>query len=77
MKLARLWQPRKPAFWLVIVLNLLSALLAWIARAIPLAPWAAALLIVFATGNALFGLRLMWLLLRDPAEPAGQDPTPR
>jgi Lrp/AsnC family leucine-responsive transcriptional regulator len=33
MKLARLWQPRNPAFWLMIALNLLSTLLAWVCAA--------------------------------------------
>lgn len=65
MKLSRLWQPRNPAFWLMLALNLMSTLLAWIAREFALAPWAAVLVIVFAVGNALIGLRLMWLLVRD------------
>jgi uncharacterized membrane protein len=76
MKLSRLWQPRNPAFWLMLLLNLMSTLLAWIAREFPLAPWAAAIVVVFAVGNAILGLRLMWLLLRDPAPQAGAAPPP-
>ena len=72
MKLSRLWQPRNPAFWLMVALNLLSTLLAWIARSFELAPAAALLVAGFAVANALLGLRLMWLLMRDdPAGPAG------
>ncbi|MBN8474785.1 hypothetical protein [Sulfuritalea sp.] len=71
MKLTRLWQPRNPAFWLMIVLNLLSTVLAWIARRFDLAPVAALMVAAFAIGNALLGVYLMWLLMRDdPARPA-------
>jgi hypothetical protein len=69
MKLTRVWQPRNPAFWLMIVLNLLSTLLAWVARSYDLAPAAALMVAGFALANALIGLRLMWLLMREP--PAG------
>ncbi|MBI5791844.1 MAG: hypothetical protein HZA63_10250 [Rhodocyclales bacterium] len=71
MKLARLWQPRNPAFWLMIVLNLLSTLLAWVARNYSLTPTAALVVAGFAVGNALIGLGLMWVLMRDePDRPA-------
>ena len=52
------------------MLNLLSTLLAWIARSYELAPAAALMVAGFAVANALIGLRLMWLLMRDePARP--------
>ncbi len=71
MKLTRLWQPRNPAFWLMVALNLLSTLLAWIVRSYELAPLAALMVAGFAVANALIGLGLMWLLLREePARPA-------
>lgn len=66
MKLARLWQPRHPAFWLMLAFNLLSGLLAWVTRSYPLTPVAALVVTVFAIGNAAYGMRLMWLLLREP-----------
>ncbi len=72
MKLTRLWQPRNPAFWLMIALNLLSTLLAWVARSYDLAPAAALMVAGFAVANGLIGLRLMWLLMRE--EPAGPAP---
>ncbi len=72
MKLARLWQPRNPAFWLMIVLNLLSTLLAWVTRTYALTPVAMLVVAGFAIGNALLGLRLMWVLMRD--EPPGTGP---
>ena len=71
MKLTRLWQPRNPAFWLMIALNLLSTLLAWVARTYELVPAVALMVAGFAVANALIGLRLMWLLMREiPAKPA-------
>jgi len=71
MKLGRLWQPRNPAFWLMVTLNLLSTLLAWVARSYELAPPAALMVAGFAVANALIGLRLMWMLMREePAKPA-------
>lgn len=70
MKLARLWQPRNPAFWLMIALNLLSTALAWFARSYELTPIAALIVVGFAVANALIGLRLMWVLMREePARP--------
>lgn len=66
MKLARLWQPRNPAFWLMVAVNLLSAVLAWMTRSYALTPLAALIVTAFAIGNAIYGLRLMWLLLREP-----------
>lgn len=74
MKLSRLWQPRNPAFWLMVALNLLSTLLAWVARSYQLAPAAALMVAGFAVANALIGLRLMWLLIRD--EPANKKRSP-
>ena len=74
MKLSRLWQPRNPAFWLMVALNLLSTVLAWIARSFELEPVAALTVAAFAIGNALLGVYLMWLLIRDdPAKPAGDN----
>ena len=71
MKIARLWQPRNPAFWLMVALNLLSTALAWVARNYDLAPTAALVIIGFAVANAAIGLRLMWVLMREePARPA-------
>ncbi len=66
MKLSRLYQPRNPLFWLIIVLNLLSTGLAWMLRSLPLA-WPAMLLIgLFALGNAALGIVLALRLMREP-----------
>jgi hypothetical protein len=64
MKLTRLYQPRNPLFWIMLVLNLLSVVLSWITRSYPLGTLATVLVIVFAVGNALLGAYLAWRLVR-------------
>ena len=76
MKLTRLFQPRNPRFWLLLVLNLLSASLAWAMRLPGLASAAVVVMGVLALGNALLGMWLMWALMRDkPATAPTQDTT--
>jgi len=65
MKLSRLFQPRNPFFWLMLLLNALSAALAWVVQNRPLNGWASLVVGVFAVGNALIGSWLIWRLLRD------------
>ncbi|CAM5512087.1 MAG TPA: hypothetical protein DCY18_04620 [Thauera sp.] len=65
-RLSRLYRPRDGRFWLMIVLNLLSAVLAWVLRTYPLVPLAMAVIALFALGNALLGMRLMIDLMRAP-----------
>ena len=67
MKLSRLFQPRNPLFWLMLVLNGLSPLLAWVVRNRPLNGWGMAVVATFAIGNAVVGLLLAWRLMREPA----------
>jgi 4-hydroxybenzoate polyprenyltransferase len=67
--LRRLFQPRKPAFWLMLVLNALSTVLMWIVQRYTLTPLASLVIAVFALGNAWLGLRLAWQLLSSPPEP--------
>ena len=67
MKLSRLFQPRNPLFWLMLVLNALSPLLAWVVRNRPLNGWGMAVVATFAIGNAMVGLWLAWRLMREPA----------
>jgi hypothetical protein len=72
MKLSRLFQPRNPLFWMMLMLNLLSAALAWIVHNRPLNTPAMVIVGMFALGNALIGTWLMWRLVRDepPTPPA-------
>lgn len=72
MKFSRLWQPRKPAFWMMVVLNILSSVLTWILRSYPLVPLAAIIVAGLALMNAWIGLRLAFGLMREDAAPADQ-----
>lgn len=58
----RLWQPRRPAFWLMLAFNLLSSACAWALRTLPLND--AGLVLIGSLGllNALFGLIVAWRL---------------
>jgi hypothetical protein len=67
MKLSRLFQPRNPRFWLMVVLNLLSTALAWVARTYDLVPLAALMVAGFAVANAVLGIRLALALMREGA----------
>ena len=71
MKLSRLFRPHDRRFWLMILLNLLSAILAWGLRTYPLVPLATAVVAVFALGNAALGMFVAYDLMRDDTpEPA-------
>ena len=72
MKLTRLYQPQDRRFWLMVVLNLLSAVLAWVLRSYPLVPLAMGVVALFALGNAVLGIRLALDLMRD-APPGGDE----
>ncbi len=65
MKFARLWQPRNPAFWMMLVLNLLSSLLAWVLRSYTLIPLVIAVVAGLALMNAWIGIRLALSLMRE------------
>ena len=54
----------------MVVLNLLSTTLAWIARTFDLVPLAALVVAVFAVANAVLGIRLALALMRE--EPPGE-----
>jgi uncharacterized membrane protein AbrB (regulator of aidB expression) len=64
MKLTRLFQPRNPKFWLWVVLNVLSTVLAWVLRTHTLPLGVMLLVAAFALGNAVLGVRLMLSLWR-------------
>ncbi len=65
MKLSRLFQPRNPLFWIMLALNGLSPVLAWIVHNRPLNAWGVLVISSFAIINAVIGAWLAWRLLRD------------
>lgn len=75
MNMSRLFQPRNPVFWLMLVLNALSPALAWIVHNRSLSVWGVLLVSGFAIGNAVMGTWLAWRLMRDEpgADVCGPD----
>lgn len=68
--LQRLWQPRKPLFWLVVAFNVLSSVMAWgLHLAQPQGVWLL-LLTLLALANTGMGAWLLWRLWQDTAPPA-------
>ena len=72
MKLSRLYQPRNPAFWMMIALNVLSSMFAWILRSYPLSTPALVVVAGVALANALLGMWFAWRLVRDDTPAGGQ-----
>jgi hypothetical protein len=64
MKISRIYQPRNPLFWIMVALNLLSTVLAWLTRTQSLDGTASAIVIFFAVSNAALGTYLAWRLMR-------------
>jgi len=73
VKLARLYQPKSPLFWLLVILNILSAAISWLLQTRPFSLSVTLVLVVFALGNFLLGLKFAVRLMRAPDEskPAG------
>ncbi len=66
-RLSRLFQPGKPLFWVMVVLNALSAVLLWLFYNWPLTVFGQWLIAVLALGNAGLGGLCAWRLLKDDA----------
>ena len=64
MKISRLYQPRNPIFWILVVLNLLSMFLSYIAQNYTLSTLASVIVIVFAVLNTVLSMGLAWRLVK-------------
>ncbi len=64
MKLSRLFQPRNPLFWMMLILNALSTCLAWMVQTLPLSSLGLWVVGGFALGNAVLGTWLAWRLVK-------------
>lgn len=69
MKLSRLFQPRNPLFWLMLILNGLSSLLSWMLHTQDLRTPFVMVLALFALANALIGIWLAIRLMREEPAP--------
>ena len=67
MKLARLVQPRKPMFWLLLLLNGLSTVISYVLRSHEFAAPVILVLVCFALGNMIYGIRIAVRLMQEPA----------
>ena len=64
MKISRLYQPRNPIFWLLVVINLLSMFLSYVAQNYTLNTLASVIVIVFAVLNTVLSMGLAWRLVK-------------
>jgi hypothetical protein len=64
MKLSRLYQPRNPQFWLLVVLNLLSTGISYILRSQDLPTPIVLVLAAFALANFVIGIRIALHLMK-------------
>lgn len=65
VRFSRLFQPRNPQFWLLIVLNALSSAISFILRTYELPAVVTLVLAGFAVANVVVGLRIAWRLMAD------------
>ncbi len=70
VKLARLYQPKNPQFWLLVLLNVLSSAISWLLHKQTLPVAVTLLLSAFALANFVLGLRIAVQLMKEPAEGA-------
>ena len=66
LKLSRLFQPRNPVFWLMLVLNALSSFLSWMLHTRDFETAPMLVLALFAVSNSALGIWLAIRLMREP-----------
>lgn len=62
-----LFQPRHPAFWLLLVINTASSMLVWILQHRSLPIWGVMIVLLLSLGNLWWSWRLTQQLLRTPS----------
>lgn len=65
LQLSRLIQPRRPLFWLMVALNLLTSLIVWVLQVYPVAAAVHWLLAAFALGNVVLGMVIAVRLMKE------------
>ncbi len=66
MRLSRLFQFRNPLFWIFVLLNGLSTVIAYLLRTHEFSWFIALILAGFALGNMIYGIRIALRLMREP-----------
>lgn len=69
VRIARLFQPRNPLFWIFVLLNGLSTVISYLLKTLEFPVPIVLLLAGFALGNMIYGIRIAVRLMRTP-EPA-------
>lgn len=64
MKLSKIYQPRNPQFWILILLNVLSTAISYVLRTHDLAPAVVFVLAFFALVNMIVGIRIALQLMK-------------
>ncbi len=62
--ISRFIQPRSPYFWLMVMFNALTGLLAWVTQTMPLPGFLKVMIAVLAIGNGVLGYWALRLMLR-------------
>jgi hypothetical protein len=75
-RLMRLWQPSRPAFWLMLAFNALSSVCSYAMRALPLNTAGMLLVGSVALINVAAGLWAAWQLVKEPSVADGQRVSP-
>jgi hypothetical protein len=70
VKFSRLYQPRNPQFWLLVVLNLLSTGISYVLRSQDLPTLITLVLAAFALANFVIGIRIALQLMGERADGA-------
>jgi uncharacterized membrane protein HdeD (DUF308 family) len=70
--IARLWQPQRALFWLMLAFNALSSVLAWMLHLLQPTGGLLIALTVLALANVFMGWWLLSILWREGAHPANQ-----
>lgn len=71
VKFSRLYQPRNPLFWLLVLLNVLSSAISLVLQKQVLPMTVTLLLAVFVLINIVLGVRIVVQLMKEPAPHAG------
>lgn len=66
MRVARLFQPRNPLFWIFVLLNGLSTVISYLLHTQEFPLPVVLLLAGFALGNMIYGIRIALRLMRAP-----------